>query len=195
MPCNTLVIRPSVNGIRLVQRRKMDVWLPNRPVVRPPRARPAAPRCLEKDALPRLIGFFTVCQRTSAPIVGNPRAKDTASAQPTSMPAHAGHLPRPAAQGHWLSGVSHALEDSLSVETPRPDHARRAVDVNRPVRHWSAPAAPLPARLRTVTGGLTSPARLSRFFTLIERMPMPLACRPPLIRNRHSPLVLFKIFF
>ncbi|MEY3172306.1 MAG: hypothetical protein RLZZ436_219, partial [Planctomycetota bacterium] len=63
------------------------------------------------------------------------------------------------AQWHWLSGVSHALEDSLSVETSRPDHAGRAVDVNRPVRHWCAPAVPLPARLRTVTGGLTSPAR------------------------------------
>jgi hypothetical protein len=71
--------------------------------------------------------------------------------------------PEASAQGHWLSGVSHAWEDSLSVETPRPDHARHAVDVNRPVRHWCAPPAPLVARLRAVTGGLTSPARLSHF--------------------------------
>jgi hypothetical protein len=85
---------------------------------------------------------------------------------------------RVAAQWHWHSGVPHALEDSLSVETPRPDHARRAVDVNRPVRHWCAPAAALPARLRTVTGGLTSPYAFPTFFALIERKPMPLGGSP-----------------
>jgi hypothetical protein len=39
-----------------------------------------------------------------------------------------------------LSGVSDVLKDSLSAETPRTDHAWRAVDVNRPVtlggRNW-----------------------------------------------------------
>ncbi|MGV2334332.1 MAG UNVERIFIED_CONTAM: hypothetical protein LVR18_09525 [Planctomycetaceae bacterium] len=45
-----------------------------------------------------------------------------------------------------------AVEDSLSVETPGLDHVRRAVDVNRPVTHWCAPAAVLAGRLRAVTG-------------------------------------------
>ncbi|MGV2332806.1 MAG UNVERIFIED_CONTAM: hypothetical protein LVR18_01210 [Planctomycetaceae bacterium] len=39
----------------------------------------------------------------------------------------------------------------------------RAVDVNRPVTH-SLRAAALAARLRTVTGGSTSPARLRTDF-------------------------------
>jgi hypothetical protein len=43
-------------------------------------------------------------------------------------------------------GVSDALESSLSVETPRTGHAGRAVDVNRPVTYWSAPAAVLAER-------------------------------------------------
>ncbi|MGV2334333.1 MAG UNVERIFIED_CONTAM: hypothetical protein LVR18_09530 [Planctomycetaceae bacterium] len=54
-----------------------------------------------------------------------------------------------------------AVEDSLSVETPGLDHVRRAVDVNRPVTHWCAPAAVLAGRLRAVTGGLTSPLALT----------------------------------
>ncbi len=41
--------------------------------------------------------------------------------------------PRTAVKLRCLSGVSDALEDSLSLETPRIGHARRAVDVNRPV--------------------------------------------------------------
>ncbi|MEY3175466.1 MAG: hypothetical protein RLZZ436_3380 [Planctomycetota bacterium] len=93
--------------------------------------------------------------------------------------------PRALAQWHWLSDVSHAWEDSLCVETPRPDHATRAVDVNRPVRHWSASAAPLSARLRAVTGGLTSPARRSHFFAAIERKPMPLGSRPAAHATSH----------
>ncbi|MFM8479117.1 MAG: hypothetical protein ACKOEO_25295, partial [Planctomycetaceae bacterium] len=36
----------------------------------------------------------------------------------------------------------------------------RAVDVNRPVTPWCVPDAVLATRARTVTGGLTSPARL-----------------------------------
>ena len=36
----------------------------------------------------------------------------------------------------------------------------RAVDVNRPVTLWCVPDADLATRARTVTGGLTSPARL-----------------------------------
>jgi hypothetical protein len=68
-----------------------------------------------------------------------------------------------AAQSHWLLCVLSALDDSLPAETPRPDHARRAVDVNRPVTPRCVPVATLAARLRTVTEGLTSPARLDRF--------------------------------
>jgi hypothetical protein len=40
----------------------------------------------------------------------------------------------------------------------------RARDVNRPVTPSYPPAAALAARLRTVTGGLTSPARLRTDF-------------------------------
>ncbi|MGV2334583.1 MAG UNVERIFIED_CONTAM: hypothetical protein LVR18_10875 [Planctomycetaceae bacterium] len=65
-----------------------------------------------------------------------------------------------AAQSLWISCVSDALQGSLSVQPPRPDHARRAVDVNRPVTRWCAPAAVLAERLWNVTGGLTAPARL-----------------------------------
>ena len=82
------------------------------------------------------------------------------------------------AQWHWLSCVLSALDDSLPAETPRPDHARRAVDVNRPVTPRCVPAATLAARLQTVTGGLTSPARLDRSFVVLDRKPMPLGCRP-----------------
>jgi hypothetical protein len=55
-----------------------------------------------------------------------------------------------------------------TVNTPGFDHQRRAVDVNRPVRPRSAPCATLATRAHTVTGGLTSPARLSRFFAVHE---------------------------
>ncbi|MGV2337724.1 MAG UNVERIFIED_CONTAM: hypothetical protein LVR18_27790 [Planctomycetaceae bacterium] len=55
------------------------------------------------------------------------------------------------------------MDDSLPGETPRPDHARRAVDVDRPVTSRCVPDAAMAGRLRTVTGGLTSPARLYRF--------------------------------
>jgi hypothetical protein len=69
-------------------------------------------------------------------------------------------------------GVSEGLEGSLSVETPRPDHARRAVDVNRPVWPRAAPGATPTARARTVTAGLTSTARL---FTCFWKTSMPWA--------------------
>ncbi|MEY3175257.1 MAG: hypothetical protein RLZZ436_3171 [Planctomycetota bacterium] len=92
--------------------------------------------------------------------------------------------PRAPAQWHWLSDVSPAWEDSLSVETPRPYHARRAVDVNRPVRYWCAPAAALPARLRTVTGGLTSPARLSTFLRRLRESQCHWAAARRLMRSR-----------
>ncbi len=41
--------------------------------------------------------------------------------------------PGASAQWHRLSVVSDVLEALVSVHTPGPDHARRAVDVNRPV--------------------------------------------------------------
>jgi hypothetical protein len=44
----------------------------------------------------------------------------------------------------------------------------RAVDVNRPVRPSSVPVAVLAARARTVTGGLTSHARLVTWGTVRE---------------------------
>jgi hypothetical protein len=69
-------------------------------------------------------------------------------------------------------------EDSLSAETPRTEPARRAVDVNRPVTTWCAPAAALPVRSRTVTAGLTSPARLYPLFAAIQRTSMPSDCSP-----------------
>ncbi|MGV2334265.1 MAG UNVERIFIED_CONTAM: hypothetical protein LVR18_09155 [Planctomycetaceae bacterium] len=58
-----------------------------------------------------------------------------------------------------------AVENSLAGETPRTDYFRRAVDVDRPVSRWAALLRRLAARLRAVTGGLTSPARLKRFFS------------------------------
>ncbi len=63
---------------------------------------------------------------------------------------------------HRRSWVSDAVEDSLSAETPRTEHARPAVDVNRPVTPWCTPAAKLAGRLCGVTVGLTSRARLRR---------------------------------
>ena len=51
-----------------------------------------------------------------------------ASAHPLDLQSGMAGAPWPS-----LSGVSEVLEDSLSVETPRTDHARRAGDVNRPV--------------------------------------------------------------
>ncbi|MGV2337538.1 MAG UNVERIFIED_CONTAM: hypothetical protein LVR18_26805 [Planctomycetaceae bacterium] len=65
---------------------------------------------------------------------------------------------------HWRSCVSGAVKDSLAVETPRPDHSRRAVDVNRPVPAWLPPCCGFGERLRDVTEGLTSPARLETLF-------------------------------
>jgi hypothetical protein len=55
---------------------------------------------------------------------------------------------------HWRRHycASDALMDCLSVETPRPDHGRRAVDVNQPVTPWCAPPAVPAARLQNVTG-------------------------------------------
>jgi hypothetical protein len=69
-----------------------------------------------------------------------------------------------------------AVEDSLSVETPGLDHVRRAVDVNRPVTHW-CPCAVLAGRLRAVTGGSTSPARLDRCSGR-PSVPVGVECKP-----------------
>jgi hypothetical protein len=85
--------------------------------------------------------------------------------------------PRAVARWHWLLCTLSALDDSLPAETPRPDHARRAVDVNWPLTPRCVPAATLAARLQAGTGGLTSPARLYRFFVVLDRKPMPLGCR------------------
>ena len=52
-----------------------------------------------------------------------------------------------------------------AIVSPQPERITknvpgRAVDVNRPVTLWCVPDAVLATRARTVTGGLTSPARL-----------------------------------
>ncbi len=64
------------------------------------------------------------------------------------------------------------------AEAPRLDHARRAVDVNRPVTPRCVPAATLAGRLQTFTEGLTSTAPLYRFFVVLDRKRMPFGGRP-----------------
>ena len=52
------------------------------------------------------------------------------------------------------------LSSGTTAQTNYKNVPWRAVDVNRPVTPWCVPGAVRAARARTVTGGLTSPARL-----------------------------------
>jgi hypothetical protein len=75
------------------------------------------------------------------------------------------------------AGVSDVLEDSLPAETPRTDHARRAVDVNRPVTSRVRACCDVSCAVANRYRGIDIPRSPLSRFAAIQRTSMPLGCR------------------
>jgi hypothetical protein len=88
---------------------------------------------------------------------------------------------RPKGRKGWVPGIASRAGGAGLTGRNRtgPSAAQwRAVDVNRPVTFWGVADAVWATRARTVTGGLTSPARLVTVGRILSTKSGVLHCRP-----------------